>query len=133
MSDIISTIKRLPELESSGPVSNEEICSAEVAAQVKFAEDYRVYLSAFGAVCSSIIAVSGISEDKDYGVVELTNKLRSLYTKVPPNFYVIEDVGVDGLVIWQDEAGVIYQSVPCSQPIKLFDNLSDYLEYVIEG
>ena len=133
MSNIISTIKKLSAMESLGPASNEVITNAEVSLNLKFAGDYKEYLSVFGMVWSDNIAISGITDDEDYGVVELTNKLRPFYTQVPLNFYAIEDVGVDGLVIWQDESSAIYQSIPNNEPMRLYDNLSDYLEYVMEG
>jgi len=133
MSDIISTIKKLPSMESLTPASDEVIKNAEESLNLKFAGDYKEYLSVFGAAWSDSIAISGIIDDEEYGVVELTNKLRPFHTKIPLNFYVIEDVGVDGLVIWQDESGAIYQSIPNNEPMRLYDNLSDYLEYVMEG
>jgi hypothetical protein len=135
MSDIISTIKKLPSMKSyASPASDEAIKKAEEKLNLKFADDYREYVSVFGAVCSDIIAVSGIIDDEEFGVVNLTNKLRPFYPQIPLSFYVIEDVGVDGLVIWQDETGAIYQSIPCQEPpMRIHNDLSDYLEYVIKG
>jgi hypothetical protein len=113
--------------------SDEAIENAEETLNLKFADDYREYLSVLGAVWSDIITVSGIIDDEDFGVVNLTSKLRPFY-QIPLSFYVIEDVGVDGLVIWQDETGAIYQSIPCQEPpTRIHNNLSDYLEYVIKG
>lgn len=133
MSDIISTIIKLPGMESHKPASEEVIKSVEEKLNLKFADDYREYLINFGAVRSEIIAISGITNDPEYGVLELTNKIRLFNTQIPTNFYVIEDVGVDGLVIWQDETGTIYQSLPTKAPMQLYNNLTDYLEYVIKG
>lgn len=134
MPDIILTIKKLPSMKSyAPPTSDEAIKNAEEKLSLKFAEDYKVYVSFFGAVWSDIITVSGIIDDEDFGVVNLTNKLRPFYPQIPLNFYVIEDVGIDGLVIWQDETGSIYQSIPNNEPMRIYSNLSDYLEYVMKG
>ena len=133
MFDIISTIKKLPSMESLSPANSETIKIAEETLKLKFAEDYKKYLSTFGAVCSDIIAISGISDKSYINVLNLTLKARSANEQIPPNFYVIEDVGVDGLIIWQDETGAIYQSTPLKAPKKINDNLSDYLEYVLKG
>lgn len=132
MSNIISTIKKLPGMEYLLPASIEDIKKAEEKLNLIFADDYKEYLSFFGMVWSDIIAISGISNDEDYGVVELTNKLRLTHTNIPLDFYAIEDVGVDGLVIWQNKTGVVYQSVPNHKPVRIFDNLSDFLNHQIE-
>jgi hypothetical protein len=131
MSSIILTIRKLPAMKSFTPASNEEIKSAENKLNLKFANEYKEYLSCFGAVRSKIIALTGIIDDKEYNVVELTNELRPYYPQIPYNFYIIEDVGMDGLVIWQDDVGVIYQSIPGSEPFRINDNLSDFLEHQI--
>lgn len=131
MSNIILTLRKLSSMEGLTPASDEEIKSAEVKLNLKFAKEYKEYLSHFGAVCSDIIAVSGISDDEDYDVVKLTNKMRPFYPQISLTFYVIEDVGMDGLVIWQDETGIIYQSIPGSKPFKIHDSLADFLEYQI--
>ena len=133
MSNIISTLKRLPGMENTAPASNDTICDAEKKLNLKFADDYRKYLATFGTVCSDLIAVSGLGGKSFSDVVNLTTKCQSVNEQIPNNFYVIEDVGVDGLVIWQDASGVVYQSVPLREPEKIHDSLSDYLEYVIKG
>ena len=133
MSNIIFTIKKLPEMESFLPVSNEIIESIEEKLKIKFAEDYKEYLLTFGAVCSDIISISGICDDSYMNVIDLTLDAKSVNEQIPKNFYVIEDIGVDGLVIWQDETGAIYQSIPFRAPEKIYNSLSEYLEYVLSG
>jgi hypothetical protein len=130
---IIETIKKLPEMESLTPASFEQIEEIENKLNLEFAYDYREYLEVFGAVCSDIIAISGISDDPYINVLDLTLKARLANEQIPLNFYVIEDAGVDGLIIWQDKTSAIYQSIPSSAPEIIHNNLSDYLEYVMEG
>lgn len=132
MSEILATIQKLPGMEYLSPASADEIQNAEETLNLRFAEEYKEYLSVFGAVCSDIIAISGICEDKDYAVVELTKKLRSIQPNIPLGFYAIEDVGIDGLVIWQDQTGAVYQSVPNYEPVRIFDSLSGFLKHQIE-
>ena len=78
---------------------------------------------------SDIIAISGISDDEDYEVVALTNSVRSWNPQIPLSFYAIEDVGVDGLVIWQDQTGAVYQSIPNYAHVQI--SLSYFLEHQI--
>ena len=126
--DIISIIKELPEMKFSGPVDEEEVSKAENELNLVFAKDYKEYLLNFGFAYSDVIAISGIIDDEAFNVVDLTKKFKPIYKNIPSDFYVIEDVGVDGLVIWQDSLGVIYQSIPNHDPVKIFDNLSDFLK-----
>lgn len=132
MSNIKSIISKLPNMEFLQPASENQIRSAEEQLGLRFADEYREYLSFFGMAWSDIIAISGICEDEDYEVVNLTNKIKKTHLGIPANFYVIEDVGVDGLVIWQSSTGEIYQSIPNSNPVKIFDSLSDFLIYQME-
>ena len=132
MSYIKSIIEKLPEMEFLQPATEKQIKSAEEKLGLRFAEEYREYLSYFGMAWSDIIAISGICDDEDYEVVALTDKLKKVYLGIPSDFYVIEDVGVDGLVIWQSGTGEIYQSIPNTNPVKIFDSLSDFLIYQME-
>lgn len=97
--DIISIIKELPKMKFSGPVDEEEVSKVENELNLVFAEDYKKYLLNYGFAWSDIIVISGITDDEEYSVVDLTKKLKPIYKNIPSNFYVIEDVGVDGLVI----------------------------------
>ena len=130
--NIISIIEKLPEMQYSFPASEEDIIKAEKELNVVFADEYKKYLLTFGAVQSDIIAISGIIDDEDYNVVNLTKRLKLSYKNIPADFYVIEDVGVDGLVIWQSVDGTIYQSIPTSKPVKIFASLSEFLNYQME-
>lgn len=132
MKDILEIIESLPEMEFLAPVSESEIKQAEMELKLTFSEEYRKYLLTFGAVWSDIIALSGIIDDEDYSVVELTKKIKSLQPNIPEDFYVIEDVGVDGLVIWQNSAGLVFQSIPNFKPVMIFDSLSAFLVHQIE-
>ena len=132
MTNIIETIHRLPDMEHAVPAGQDEILRAEHALGLRFAEEYRQYLSAFGAAWSDIIVISGILDAEDYHVVSLTQRMRSVNPDSPSTFYAIEDVGVDGLVIWQDHTGTVYQSIPNHPPVKIFDSLSAFLDYQME-
>ena len=79
MNTIISTIRRLPEMEHTAPASADAISQAERELNLFFAEEYKKYLSFFGAVWSDIIALSGIIDNEDYSVVELTKKIKTIH------------------------------------------------------
>ena len=41
--------------------------------------------------------------------------------------YVIENTCVDGIIIWQDTKGDIYQTQPNMEPKKIADSMAEYV------
>ena len=126
-SSIVDTIQSIDGLKSLKPASSEDITSAENELGLKFASDYKEYLSKFGAVIGDGIELTGIAKSAHRDVVKVTKECWDLNEKVPHNMYVIEDSGIDGIVIWQDNTGKVYQSEPSSKPKKIASSLSDYI------
>lgn len=124
---IIEVINSIDKLKTFKPASSEDIASAENELGIKFASDYKEYLSKFGAVIGDGIELTGIAKSAHRDVVKVTKECWDLNDKVPHNMYVIEDSGIDGIVIWQDKSGKVYQSEPSSKPKKIASSLSDYI------
>lgn len=127
MSDIIETIRELPDLLSLKPASEKDIVAAEIRLGFRFSEDYHAYLAAFGAIMAQGIELTGIANAKSRSVVEVTKAAWELNSQVPNTMYVVEDTGVDGRVIWQDQDGGIYQTMPETPPEKIAASLNDYI------
>lgn len=88
----------------------EQILKAENILNVKFAEEYKEYLHAFGMAIVNGHEFTGIGEVEQLDVVEVTMQQRKYNSYIAPAWYVIEKANIDGIVIWQDETGRIYQS-----------------------
>ena len=73
------------------------------------------------------IELTGIAKSEHRNVVSLTKKERELNPKVPNTMYVIENTCVDGIMIWQDTKGVVYQTTPTSAPKKIASSLREYI------
>ena len=41
---------------------------------------------------------------------------------------VLENAGIDGIIIWQDKTGKIYQTMPNGQKEYIADSLAEYLD-----
>ena len=124
---IIEVINSIDKLKTFKPASSEDISSAENELGLKFASEYKEYLSKFGAVMGDGIDLTGIAKSAHRDVVKVTKKCWDLNDKVPHSMYVIEDSGVDGIVVWQDKSGKVYQSDASSKPKKIASSLSDYI------
>lgn len=126
--NIVEVIKALPDLLSLKPATNTQITDAELQLRVSFAEEYRAYLKEFGAIMDDGIELTGIAKSKHRDVVSLTEQERALNPNVPHTMYVIEYTCVDGIIIWQETKGKIYQTKPESKPKKIADSLVEYIE-----
>lgn len=129
MDKLISRIEQLQGLRFTGGVSSEDISDAETLLNLTFAEDYKLYLSKFGQIEAEGIELSGLSNKKLTSVVVLTQDERKMLS-IPPKHYVIENVGIDGLIYSQDATGAVYQLLPNSHIVKVADSLLQYIESI---
>lgn len=129
MDKLISRIEQLQGLRFTGGVSPEDISDAEALLNLTFAEDYKLYLSKFGQVEAEGIELSGLSNKRLTSVVILTQKERKMLS-IPPKHYVIENVGIDGLIYSQDATGAVYQLLPNRPVVKVADSLLQYIESI---
>ncbi len=100
---------------------------AEADLGLTFAEDYKALTTQYGAISYYRHNLSGISPYPGNDVVSLTKENRTYNSKVPMNLYVVEEAHIDGIVIWQDSSGRIYQTQPNTAPKLIFDCLYDYI------
>lgn len=125
---IIDVINSLPGLKKLKPATDKQISDAEKQLGVTFADEYKEYLSTFGVITADGIELTGISNSEYRDVVRVTKKNKELNPKVPNSYYVVEDTGMDGIVIWQDSKGNIYQSNPGKKPVRVSYTLKDYIK-----
>lgn len=127
MSKIIETMQSLPDFCPGKGADAEEIEDAETQLGLVFADEYREYVKAFGDASVDGHELTGITESKRINVVEATIAERRRNPDVPESLYVVEQTHVDRIVVWQDHAGRIYQTIPGSMPVKVHETLSEYL------
>ncbi|MEJ6497902.1 SMI1/KNR4 family protein [Pseudoalteromonas lipolytica] len=127
MTTIVNTIQGLPDLLELKAASSSEITDAELQLRVQFSAEYKQYLSNFGAIIADGIELTGISKSEHRNVIPVTKQEWGLNNNVPHSMYVIENVGIDGMIIWQDASGVIYQTYPNTQPKQIASSLNEYI------
>lgn len=127
MANIIKTIISKQDLFYTSGVDMQIIKDAEKNLCVRFAKDYIEYLLTFGVASFEGHEFTGICKSKRLNVVDVTKDERkhSLYAD---KMYVIEQTNIDGIIIWQDENGYIYQSSPNGNPICICNTLTDYIK-----
>lgn len=127
MSSIIKTIKALPNLLVLTPATKIEISDAEIQLCLQFANEYKTYLTKFGAALADGIELTGVAKSEHRNVVNVTKQEWELNSKVPHRYYVVENVGIDGIIIWQDSTGAVYQTTPNRDLVKVADSLEKYI------
>lgn len=128
--NITETIKGLTDLACLSPASEEDISAAEAELGLSFADDYKEYVKMFGAISASGVELTGVVPFPRLSVVEVTKRERESNEKIPSDMYVIENTGMEGLVILQTCDGTVYSAVPHNEPKRLFASLSDYLKSI---
>ena len=128
MSDVCKLLEESQFFSCRGGVSEKAIAEAEERLDVIFAEDYRDYLLKFGAADYYGHELTGLGGPKRVDVVDVTFDERKMNPDVPPEFYVIEETHIDGVVFWQNRTGRVYESAPLTEPVKRFESLVQYIK-----
>lgn len=123
--EIIESLSNMCHLE---PASEIDINNAQKQLNIKFADEYYLYVSKFGVISAKGIELTGITSHKRLNVVDVTLSERELNHNFPDNMYVIENLAIDGIIILQDSFGSIYEFAPYSQPKKIYNSLSEYIK-----
>jgi hypothetical protein len=127
MSNIVKIVQALQNVFPLKAATNIEITDAEIELRVSFANEYKEYLTSFGAIIADGIELTGIAKADYRNVVKVTQQEWELNGNVPHSMYVVESTGIDGIIIWQDTKGIIYQSSPNVPPKEIAKSLSEYI------
>ena len=127
MNELIEAMRCKSNFYAEKGVSAIQIEQAETALGLKFALDFKECLREFGAVSFGGHELTGFSADPNLDVVKVTQKNWSK-NNVGKNLYVIEEAHIDGIVIWQDADGIVYETTPKSEAKKIAQSLAEYLD-----
>lgn len=124
---LIDLINGLSGLISSGGVSDQQIKNAEKLLNLKFAADFKQYLTNYGQIEAPSFELMGISNKNTTSVVGNTLMLRNI-VRIPSNMYIIEDIGIDGIAYLQNTEGEIFQLSGMGNLTPYAKSLSEYIE-----
>lgn len=125
--DILTVLRNKPLFQSYKNATTEDISNAEDVLSLKFSQEYKKYLKTFGFATYEGHELTGICKAKRLNVIDVTLYERALSPEVPLTWYVIEQLNIDGIVIWQSFTGEIYQTAPNTEPLKICDSLLEYI------
>lgn len=127
MLEMIKKIREAKDYASLGAVSKEQIADAEKILQLAFAEDYKEYLSAFGAATFCGKEMTGICSSERLNVIAVTQRARSFYKNFPDDAYVIEEMLFDHFLVIQKADGSVFSYGPNESEELIAGSLSSYL------
>lgn len=125
--DIVETIQGLENLRHLRPATKTDILVAENTLGVQFADDFKTYVLLYGVITAKGVEITGIADSPRLSVVDVTMKERELNSNIPSDMYVIETTGIEGIIILQDQTGIIYSLSPSGTPKVIFPSLAGYL------
>lgn len=128
MSDIIDVFKTSDDLSAGKGATKEQIENASKILGLTFAEDYLIYLQIYGLAYVNGHELTGIGIIPRNDVVSVTLEKRTLphVKSIPENWYVIEDTNIDGIVVWQSSAGLVYMETP-GRIKQIYSSLAEYI------
>ena len=123
----VDIIKEYEDFLSAKGASDAEISKAEHKLSLKFEKEYRDYLRKYGIAYANKHEFTGISNTKGLNVVYVTEHERSINPKIHDDWYVIEQLDIDGMVISQSSTGEVFQMARDMEPVRIGDSLAEYI------
>ncbi len=121
-------VKDYEDFTAVGGAQDEQIKNAEEELGLKFSKEYKDFLKEHGAACANGHEFLGICESKRLNIIDATLKAKKKNETVSDDLYLIEDVGIDKILTWQNADGKLFQTVGKGAPELLEINLTEYVE-----
>ncbi len=128
MKKFTDIIKEYEDFTAVGGASNEQIKEAEEELGLKFSKEYKEFLKEYGAACANGHEFLGICDSKRLDIVDATLKAKKKNELISDEMYLIEDVGIDKILTWQNSDGKLFQSVGKGEPEPIKMNLAEYVD-----
>lgn len=130
MSLIIEKINKIEKLRHAKGCSSKQIEDAQSELGITFPKEYIDIVKEFGAISFFGTEWTGLNVDDYLNVVSVTKEEREINRSLPSDCFVLENQGIDGLIIICNEAGEVF-SLQYSKIKKIHDSLVDYLDECI--
>ena len=127
MESIIDKLRKYEDYVAIGGASEKQIANAEHILNLTFNDEYREYLTEFGTASVNGHELTGICQSKRLNIIDATIEAKKINPNVPDGFYLIENLGIDHIMIWQNKNGELFQTVGNNTPEKIALTLMDYI------
>ena len=131
MMEVIKQIEAKHKVYHLSGCGVEEVIAAEKALELTFSEEYRNYLMNYGAISFGSHEFTGLGVDEYIDVVLATKEEKKLNQGIPNDCILIENLGIEGILILQDSNGVIYSLDEKGRLEKIANSFSVYMKSLI--
>lgn len=128
---IVDEIKKIPKLYHIKGCNTSQIKYAQKELGITFPEEYVDYVKEYGAISFYGTEWMGLNVDGYLNVVEATRQERKLNNYFPTDCFVIENMGIDGIITIADEKGFVY-SLQYSKKEKICNSITEYLKLCLD-
>lgn len=131
MSSIVEKIKKIDKLYHAKGCTFKQIKEAQEALGITFPEEYIDIVKEYGAISFYGTEWTGLNVDDYLNVVFVTKQEREMNSDFPTECFVLENQGIDGLIVICNEEGQVF-SLQYSKVEKIHDSISSYLDECIK-
>lgn len=131
MRNIVKKINSIDKLFHANGCSQEQIDTAQKELNLSFPQEFIDYVKAYGAISFYATEWKGLNVDGYLNVVESTKEERRMNATFPDDCFVIENLGIDGIITVVDKNGKVF-NLHYENKDLICDSLSDYLDICID-
>ena len=129
--NIIDKIKQKNNFNSSKNKYGDEIINEmEIKLGLKFNDEYKICMKEFGIFSFGGHEFMGIIDSDRLNIVKNTIREKEKYLTIKKDMYVIEDLNIDSILVWQNTAGEIFESDAEGNYVKIYNNFDEYINEV---
>ncbi len=128
MASFTERLSYMPGFMGLTAVTQEQRERAEHELNLCFSNEFSDYVETFGVATVHGHEFTGVCPSPQLNVVHVTRDEWEQNPEVPKDWYVVEQAHIDGIVIWQNQRGEVFQTMPGAKPVKLCDSLCEYLD-----
>ena len=125
---VIEEIREIGKLYHAQGCDESQIKKAEKDLNMEFPNEYKEYLKEYGAISFFGTEWTGLNVEDYIDVVRVTVKERELNKNFPLKYFVLENLGIDGLLTIVSENGKVFSWNPDGKINLIAENLVDYLK-----
>lgn len=130
MTLIIEKINKIEKLYHTEGCSFKQIKEAQLELGITFPDEYIDIIKKYGTISFYGTEWTGLNVEGYLNVVSATKQEREMNSAFPLDCFVLENQGIDGLIVICNEKGEIF-SIQYSKIEKIYSSISDYLDECI--
>lgn len=130
MANIVDKINKIEKLFHAKGCTDEQVKTAESKLGFSLPIEYVQYVREFGAISFYATEWTGLNVGGRINVVDVTEQEREMNSDFPKDCFVLENQGIDGIIIAADTDGKVF-SIHYDKKELICNSISEYLEQCI--